>query len=96
MNKTKSSILAAAVSGLIMGGCSSEDPKADPAKTNPAKTDPGKKAQPLGSGKGDPAEKAEPSTKTVSESGLEKHACAGLNSCKNKGGCKRGEAVSLL
>ena len=90
MKKTKSPIIAAAISGLILGatsGCSSEDPKTTPA-------DPGKITKPEdpGAGKG--------TTPAANE--VAKHACKGLNACKGQGGgdgkndCKaKGECATV-
>jgi hypothetical protein len=82
MKKTKSPIIAAAISGLILGatsGCSADDPAAKPA-------DPGTNQKPAdpGAGKG-----TDPAAKEVA-----KHACKGLNGCKNQGASGKNECKS--
>lgn len=73
MNKTTNAIIAAAVSGILLGitsGCAADDA----AKPNDNST---KEAPAKGDGKSDTAPAA-----------AEKNICKGRNSCKNKGGCK--------
>jgi hypothetical protein len=71
MKKTKSPLIAAAISGLILGatsGCSADETKTDPA--DKSKTT-------------DPVDKSKTTDPASVEK--EKHACKGYNTCKNKG-----------
>ena len=64
MNKTKSTIVSAAVAGLFLGSVATVSSTLTSCSSSKQST-----AQPA----------------------MEKHACKGLNSCKNQGGCKSGD-----